>query len=118
MTDLLTVADLEFGYAGVPVLHDAALTVEQGEVLALVGPNGAGKTTLLRLIAGLERPRRGSIVFDGNDVTALSTEERVRLGLTAVFGGVAVFAGLTVDDNLRAGGDLLLPDTRLLASRI
>ena len=117
-SDLLTASGVEFGYASVPVLHDAELHVREGEVLALVGPNGAGKTTLLRILAGLERPARGVVTFAGDDITTVPTEQRARLGLTAVFGGAAVFGGLSVEANLRAGGDLLLPDEALLRRRI
>jgi ABC-type branched-subunit amino acid transport system ATPase component len=116
--DLLTVGGLDFAYTGVPVLHDTELAVRQGEVLAVVGPNGGGKTTLLRLIAGLERPDGGSIQFDGQNITTVPTEQRVRLGIAVVFGGAAVFGDLSVEANLRAGGDLLLPDASRLADRI
>jgi branched-chain amino acid transport system ATP-binding protein len=107
VTPLLHVEGVDFAYGNAQVLYDTSLAVEPGEVLALVGPNGAGKTTLLRVIAGLERVRRGRIVFDGSDITGCPTEERVRRGLGVVFAGQSVFPALTVDANLAAGGQLL-----------
>jgi ABC-type branched-subunit amino acid transport system ATPase component len=114
---LLTATDLDFGYSGVPVLHGTELTVDEGEIFALVGPNGAGKTTLLRLLSGLERPAAGTVHFDGADITALAPEARARRGLATVFGGNAVFGDMTVDANLRAGADQLRNDPALLATR-
>ena len=107
MTALLHVEEVDFAYGNAQVLYGTSVAVEPGEVLALVGPNGAGKTTLLRVIAGLERVRRGRITFDGADITGLATEERVRRGLGVVFAGQSVFPSLTVDANLAAGGQLL-----------
>ena len=118
MTNVLEATDLEFAYAGVPVLHGTELTVREGEVMALVGPNGAGKTTFLRLLSGLERASAGHIHLDGTDIGRLAPEARARLGLATVFGGSAVFGDMTVDANLRAGGDQLRNEPDLLAERI
>jgi branched-chain amino acid transport system ATP-binding protein len=107
VTALLDVEGVDFAYGNAQVLYGTSLAVQPGEVLALVGPNGAGKTTLLRVIAGLERVRRGRIVFDGEDVTGWPTEERVRRGLGVVFAGQSIFPSLSVDANLAAGGQLL-----------
>jgi branched-chain amino acid transport system ATP-binding protein len=107
VTPLLKVDGVDFAYGNAQVLYGTSLEVRPGEVLALVGPNGAGKTTLLRVIAGLERARRGRIDFDGADITAVPTEERVRRGLGVVFAGQSIFPALSVDANLAAGGQLL-----------
>jgi ABC-type branched-subunit amino acid transport system ATPase component len=117
MPAVLEATGLEFAYSGVPVLHGTDISVEEGEVLALVGPNGAGKTTLLRLLSGLERPAGGTILLDGTDVTRLSPEVRAAHGMAAVFGGAAIFGDMTVEGNLRAGGDQLRKDQALLRSR-
>jgi ABC-type branched-subunit amino acid transport system ATPase component/predicted MFS family arabinose efflux permease len=101
--NLLEVRNLDFRYGNLQVLFDVSLDVEEGEVLALLGTNGAGKSTLLRAVSGLEHPTRGSIRFDGHDVTYLETEQIVGLGLVQMPGGKAVFPGLTVAENLRAG---------------
>jgi ABC-type Fe3+/spermidine/putrescine transport system ATPase subunit len=83
-----------------PVLRELSLSVDQGEVLALLGPSGSGKTTALRLIAGFERPDRGRIEVGGEDVTALPTEGR-RFGM--VFQHYALFPHLTVAENVAFG---------------
>lgn len=74
--------------------------VDEGEVLALIGSNGAGKTSLVNLISGLFPPDRGSIVFDGQDVTFRSVHERIGLGIARSFQLVNLFDGLTVLDNV------------------
>ena len=115
---MLTATGIDFGYEGMPVLHDTEVEVRDGEALALVGPNGGGKTTLLRVLAGLERPTSGSIHLDGVDITALSAEARVERGLVVVFGGAAVFGDLSVTNNLLVGGELIFRDPKLLGERV
>jgi ABC-type sugar transport system ATPase subunit len=86
---------------GAQVLHPTTLTVEPGEVLALLGPSGCGKTTLLRVIAGLVDPDRGGrIVFNGDDVTARPIEQRA-VGM--VFQHYALFPQMTVEANIGYG---------------
>jgi branched-chain amino acid transport system ATP-binding protein len=104
MTAVLRVTELVAGYGRVEALHGINMTVETGEAVTLIGPNGAGKTTLLRTLAGLTRPWRGRIDFDGTEITRWSTEQRTRAGLVLVPEGRRVFAGLTVEENLRLGG--------------
>jgi ABC-type branched-subunit amino acid transport system ATPase component len=100
---LLEVRNLDFSYGAVQVLFDVNLDVSAGEVVALLGTNGAGKSTLLRAVCGLEHPTRGSIRFDGVDITYLETEQILGLGIGQMPGGRAVFPGMTVAENLRAG---------------
>ncbi|MGQ9568122.1 MAG: ABC transporter ATP-binding protein [Anaerolineae bacterium] len=100
---MLQVSRLRAGYGEINVLWDVDLHVEPGEVVALVGSNGAGKTTLLMTLAGLLKARQGSIVFLGEDITALSAPERVRRGLALVPEGRQLFQGLTVEENLKLG---------------
>jgi branched-chain amino acid transport system ATP-binding protein len=101
---VLTVAGVSAGYGRVPVLHDVALTVGPGEVVALLGANGAGKTTLLRVIAGELRPSAGSVDFHGRELVGLRPEGVVKAGLALVPEGRRMFAGLTVRENLLLGG--------------
>jgi len=84
-------------------LHGVSVSVAEGEVLAIVGANGAGKSTLLRTIAGFHRPSDGKIFLDGEDVTSLAPELRVRRGLVLVPEGRRLFGSLTVEENLMAG---------------
>ena len=83
---LLEVRGVDFGYGRLQVLHDVHFSVGEGEMVALLGVNGAGKSTLLRAISGLGTPTAGSITFDGEDVTYLGVEARVRRGITQAAG--------------------------------
>jgi branched-chain amino acid transport system ATP-binding protein len=100
---LLAIEGLDVGYGDSQVLWQAGLTVENGEIVALVGANGAGKTTLLRTIAGLIAPSVGRITYAGRDIATTSAEERVRLGIALVPEGRRLFSGLTAIENLRIG---------------
>jgi ABC-type branched-subunit amino acid transport system ATPase component len=101
---VLTVSGVSAGYGRVPVLHDVALSVGPGEVVALLGANGAGKTTLLRVIAGELRPSAGSVDFAGQELVGRRPEQVVAAGITLVPEGRRMFAGLTVRENLLLGG--------------
>jgi branched-chain amino acid transport system ATP-binding protein len=97
------VSGVSAGYGRVPVLHDVALSVGPGEVVALLGANGAGKTTLLRVISGELRPSAGSVDFHGRELVGLRPEGVVRAGVALVPEGRRMFAGLTVRENLLLG---------------
>jgi branched-chain amino acid transport system ATP-binding protein len=101
---VLTVSGLSAGYGRVPILHDVALSVGPGEVVALLGANGAGKTTLLRVIAGELRPSAGSVDFAGRELVGHRPEQVVGAGVALVPEGRRMFAGLTVRENLLLGG--------------
>ena len=115
-TTFLELREIEFSYGPVQVLFGVSFTVERGEILGLLGTNGAGKSTVLRVLAGLESPARGSVTFDGRDVTALPAEKRCTSGVALVMGGKAVFPDLTVRENLELAGFTVQP--RLLKERI
>ena len=106
----LSVSGLEVVYSDVIlVLRGISLDVPQGSIVALLGANGAGKTTLLRAVTGLLRLHRGdvtkgTITLDGEPVTGLDPAALVRRGLSQVMEGRRIFAELTVDENLKAGG--------------
>jgi len=100
----LELHEIHFSYGAVPVLFGVSLAVEPGVVLGLLGTNGAGKSTVLRVLAGLEAPSSGSVTLDGLDVTRLPAEVRCRQGVALVMGGRAVFADLSVRENLELGG--------------
>ncbi len=99
---LLNVKGLTAGYGPVEVLHGIDLAVEHGEIVVILGANGAGKTTTMRAVSGTIE-RRGSLVFDGTEISSLGPEAIVRLGIAQVPQGRGTFADLTVEDNLRAG---------------
>jgi branched-chain amino acid transport system ATP-binding protein len=100
---LLHVETLVGGYEGTQVLHGLSLQVGAGGVTALLGGNGAGKTTLMKTLAGLLPAREGRISFQGEDITARPSNERVHAGLVLVPEGRMVFPSLTVRENLRLG---------------
>ncbi|HEX4862775.1 MAG TPA: ABC transporter ATP-binding protein [Acidimicrobiales bacterium] len=97
---LLSVEGVDFSYGRLQVLFGVGMHVEAGEALALLGTNGAGKSTLLKVVAGLEPPAAGQIVLDGQDVTGVPAEELVRRGIALISGGRAVFADMTIEENL------------------
>jgi branched-chain amino acid transport system ATP-binding protein len=103
MPALLDVADLEAGYGPINVLHRISLTVNPGEIVAMIGANGAGKTTTLMCLSGVVRPRGGRIVFDGHDLTRLPAHQIVKRGLTQAPEGRKIVPRLTVLENLQMG---------------
>ncbi|MBI2720279.1 MAG: ABC transporter ATP-binding protein [Rhizobiales bacterium] len=100
---MLDVRAIDCYYGEAKALHQFSLRLETGEILCLLGRNGAGKTTALKAIMGLVPVRRGSIVFDGTDLTKLASHEVPRLGIGYVPQGRRLFSELTVEDNLRVG---------------
>jgi ABC-type uncharacterized transport system ATPase subunit len=100
---VLTVSGLRKSFAGLKAVDNVDLEVERGEMVGLIGANGAGKSTLLHLIYGRLRPDRGSIRFNGTDVTLLPVTARARMGMGLVFQIISVFDGLSVDENLLLG---------------
>ena len=100
---LLQVEGLEAGYDDVQVLWGISLNVKRGAMTTLLGANGAGKTTSLRAITGSLRPRRGRIVFEGEDVTRLSAHAKVARGLVLVPEGRQLFSAMSVEENLEMG---------------
>lgn len=100
---MLRLDNIHAGYGPTTILHDISLTVEAGEVVTIVGANGAGKTTTLRTIAGLIRPTGGTISFEGEDVTRLSSHEMVDRGITLIPEGRQLFPDMTVRENLLMG---------------
>ena len=97
---MLELQGIEGGYGGTTVLRDVSLSIPPGSVVALLGPNGAGKSTTMRMASGLLRPRRGRVLLDGNDVTAVSPSRRARLGICHVMEGRSIFPSLSVRENL------------------
>jgi branched-chain amino acid transport system ATP-binding protein len=103
----LTVKDVDAGYGAVRALHGISLSIQEKETVALLGTNGNGKSTLMKCVMGMVRPTRGSLVLtiDGqqHDLTKLSTEAIVNLGVALVPEGRRLFPKLTVEENLLLG---------------
>jgi branched-chain amino acid transport system ATP-binding protein len=100
---MLAIAGLRSGYGKIEVLHDVALTIAQGQIVALIGANGAGKTTLLKTISGVIRPTAGTVAFEGEDIARRPAHKIVGLGISHVPEGRAVLNRMSVLDNLRMG---------------
>ena len=103
----LTVRDVSAGYGAVRALHGVSLDVDQGETVALLGTNGNGKSTLMKCVMGIVRPTSGSVSLEidgtAHDLTQLSTEAIVNLGVALVPEGRRLFPKLTVEENLQLG---------------
>ena len=100
---LLELTDVTVAYGRIEALHGISLRVDEGEVVALIGANGAGKTTTMRAISGLRPLHAGKIIFDGEDITRLRRDLRVRRGLCQSPEGRQIFPGMTVLENLDMG---------------
>jgi branched-chain amino acid transport system ATP-binding protein len=100
---LLEVSGIDVFYGRVQAVRRASLEVDAGEVVALIGSNGAGKTTTLRTISGLLHPARGTIKFDGRDISHTEPQKIVNLGICQSPEGRRLFARMSVLDNLRMG---------------
>lgn len=97
---LLSLNSMKTNIGQYAVLHDVTLEVPEGGVFVLLGRNGAGKTTTLRSIMGLWQPSPGSVLFNGQDITAMHTADIARLDIAFVPENMGVFGGLTVEENL------------------
>jgi branched-chain amino acid transport system ATP-binding protein len=100
---MLRVNDVHAGYGATPILFGVSLEVRAGEAVALLGKNGMGKTTLMKTAMGFLRPWRGTIEFDGVDLTRLAPHDIARLGIGLVPENRRIFPGLTVRENLELG---------------
>ena len=103
---MLEVKGLEVSYGAIKALKGISFSVEQGEIISLIGSNGAGKTTTLHSLSGIIRKASGSVVFGGQDISSLSADKIVGLGLIQVPEGRRVFANMSVRENLELGAFL------------
>ena len=103
---MLKVDDLHVAYGGIEALKGISLEVPDGKIVTLIGANGAGKSTLLRTIMGLEKPTKGTITYNDQDITGLNSQKIVTSGITLVPEGRRVFPNLTVLENLKIGAYL------------
>jgi branched-chain amino acid transport system ATP-binding protein len=99
----LVVKGVDVLYGDVQALWDVSLEVKQGTIVSLVGANGAGKSTLLKTISGINRAKKGEILFSGKSVTHLKPQDVVDIGISHVPEGRRLFASLTVLENLKLG---------------
>jgi branched-chain amino acid transport system ATP-binding protein len=102
----LEIKNLYAGYEDLNILWDITITVEKGQRVSLVGSNGGGKSTLLKTVAGLLRPSKGEIQFNGSGIGGLKSSEIVRRGISLIPEGYKLFTGMTVHENLLLGAYL------------
>lgn len=107
---MLELKQITFSADQKTILHNVDLVVPDGQLLAITGPNGGGKSTLARIIAGIEQPDSGQILWNGQDITNLNITERAKLGLGYAFQQPVRFKGISVFELLKlaAGGDLTI----------
>jgi branched-chain amino acid transport system ATP-binding protein len=103
VSDILTAIGIVAGYGDVHIVNDVSLRLENGGSVAIVGPNGSGKSTLLKSLLGFARLFEGKIIFDGKDITGVTSDRSVALGLGYVPQTDNVFANLTIQENLEMG---------------
>ena len=100
---LLELEGAVLNYGKIEALHGISLEVAEGEIVALIGANGAGKTSTMRALSGVRGLSEGKVVFDGEDVTKLRADQRLRKGLVLCPEGRGIFPGMTVTENLNMG---------------
>jgi branched-chain amino acid transport system ATP-binding protein len=103
---LLEVRNVTKTFGSLVAVRDVSLAVKEGELRAIIGPNGAGKTTFFNMISGFLRPTAGSVVFDGQDVTAIPAHARVSLGMARTFQITEIFPELSVHENVRISAEV------------
>ncbi len=109
---LLALSDVSVNYGAVTALKNISFDVPEGKIVALIGANGAGKSTTLKAIMGLASVRSGFISFDGTPVANLKTHNIVRRGIALCPEGRRIFLNLTVEENLKIGGQITGKDIR------
>jgi branched-chain amino acid transport system ATP-binding protein len=99
----LRVDSVSLSFGGVNALTNVGFEVRKGEIFSIIGPNGAGKTSMLNCVSGRYHPQRGSIAFEGKEITDKTPSYRSQLGIARSFQNIALFKGMTVLDNLLIG---------------
>ena len=110
---LLSIRGLDLFYGDAQALEGVNIDVEEGRIVAIIGANGAGKTSLVRAVAGIEKPRAGTVHFRGRNITALESHAICNLGIGQVAEGRQIFPSLSVHSNLEMGA--MLPRARARA---
>lgn len=108
----LEASEMTGGYGAADILHGCTLTVEKGQIAVIVGPNGAGKSTAMKAVFGMLRLRGGHVLLEGEDITRLTPQERVRKGMGFVPQVNNVFPTMSVQENLEMGAFIRTDDFR------
>ncbi|GGF54214.1 ABC transporter ATP-binding protein [Terasakiella brassicae] len=112
-TPILEVDDISLRFGGVRALSNVSFNVNKGELFSIIGPNGAGKTSLLNCVSGRYSPQEGSIKFKGQEVTKMTPNHRAELGMGRTFQNLALFAHMSVLDNIMVGRHHLMKNNFL-----
>ncbi len=102
------VEHLSLRFGGVSALTDVSLDIRDNEILAVIGPNGAGKTALLNCLSGFYKPQEGEIYYEGQAITRMTPHKLARLGMARTFQNIALYTGLSTEDNLMAARHVLM----------
>jgi len=108
MSIILSVSELSKSFSGITALNGINCEVREGEIFSIIGPNGAGKTTIFNCITGFYRPTRGSVFFEGKEITNLKPFQIAKKGIGRTFQNIALFKRMTVLDNIKLGAEVLL----------
>ncbi|WP_376873031.1 ABC transporter ATP-binding protein [Albirhodobacter sp. R86504] len=114
----LDASNMTGGYGAADILHGCNLAVEKGKIAVIVGPNGAGKSTAMKAVFGMLKLRGGYVKLDGEDITALSPEDRVKKGMGFVPQTDNVFPTMTVQENLEMGAFIRKDDFRATMEQV
>ena len=106
----LVANEIRGGYGSVDILHGCTIKVDKGEIAVIVGPNGAGKSTAMKAMFGMLSLRGGNVKLNGNDITNLSPQDRVKMGMAMVPQTNNIFTSMTVEENLEMGAFLRRDD--------
>ena len=101
----LRLQNISVRFGGTLAVDTVNVTLNPGEVVGLIGPNGAGKTTMIDVVTGFVRPTQGEVMLDGQDISRLSAEKRVRLGVARAWQSLELFSVMTVEENLRTAAE-------------
>jgi branched-chain amino acid transport system ATP-binding protein len=106
------------GYGTVDILHNCTIAVEKGQIAVIVGPNGAGKSTAMKAVFGMLKLRQGHVRLDGEDITALTPQARVRKGMGFVPQTQNIFTSMTVEENLEMGAFIRTDDVKTTMEQV
>ena len=107
----LRIDHLFLSFGGVGALVDLSVDIRDNEILAIIGPNGAGKTALLNCINGFYKPQKGEIYYDGQRITRMRSDKLAKLGIARTFQNIALYTGLSTQDNIMAARHVLMKQT-------